>query len=72
MLRELQGIIDTKNMITRVWNSEHSNAMLAKLILEETDREKIIRCMTEVAKVFEKGILALMEGKEPPSGVNQL
>ena len=47
-------------------------SMLAKLILEETDRDKIIRCMTEVAKVFEKGILALMEGKEPPSRVNQL
>lgn len=35
-------------------------SILARLILEETDREKIIRCMAEVAKVYEAGILALM------------
>jgi len=39
-------------------------SILAKLILEETDREKIIRGMTEVAKVYEAGILALMQESE--------
>ena len=35
--------------------------ILAKLIVEESSRETIIRCMTETAKVYEIGILALME-----------
>lgn len=40
-------------------------SILGKLILDETDRDKIIRCMAEVAKVYEVGILALMqEGKK--------
>ena len=38
-------------------------SILAKLILNETDRKKIIRCMTEAAKVYEVGILALMQDK---------
>lgn len=39
-------------------------SILSKLILEETDRKKIIRSMTEVAKVYEAGILVLMQEKE--------
>ena len=39
-------------------------SILAKLILDETDRETIIRCMAEVAKVYEIGILALMQEGE--------
>lgn len=36
-------------------------SILAKLILEEIDREKMIRNMTEVARVYEAGILALIQ-----------
>ena len=39
-------------------------SILAKLILGETDRQTIIRCMSEVAKVYETGILALMREGE--------
>lgn len=39
-------------------------SILEKLILDETDRDKIIRCMAEVAKVYEIGILALMQEGE--------
>ena len=39
-------------------------SILAKLILDETDRDKIIRCMAEVAKVYEVGILASMQEGE--------
>ncbi len=39
-------------------------SILEKLILDETDRDKIIRCMAEVAKVYEVGILALMQEGE--------
>ncbi|MDD2981734.1 MAG: TetR/AcrR family transcriptional regulator [Hespellia sp.] len=36
-------------------------SMLAKLITEETDREKMIRSMTEVARIYQGGMLALMQ-----------
>ncbi|MDD3415018.1 MAG: TetR/AcrR family transcriptional regulator [Lachnospiraceae bacterium] len=38
-------------------------SMLAKLITEETDREKMIRSMTEVARVYQGGMLALMQAE---------
>lgn len=36
-------------------------SILKRIIIEETDREKMIRSMSEVARVYEAGILTLMQ-----------
>lgn len=36
-------------------------SILKRIIIEETDHEKMIRSMSEVARVYEAGILTLMQ-----------